>query len=221
MSNEIYLFGNYGITLQTLKNDIQRFIDFASTIETYLDIRFVLEQAPKYGIRSLDFVDPRVKWMDPSWWETEGWRDGAYAKIQRADTPSKPIYDMSFNPHLDRENAAETLSRMVEFSIEPQEVYYFTWFHECGHTRQVAGDLAQDLLATRAFFLGQEFRKGEGILTEHRLKEIRFLAEERATEWAIGQFRAWRNNRTRAGNLDSILIPLLMPYQAETENSQN
>jgi len=56
-------------------------------------------------------------------------------------------------------------------------VYYYAWFHECGHTRKITGGLAPQSLKARIFFLGEKY-KGE-LITQVSLRAACLRAEKK------------------------------------------
>lgn len=188
--HEEYKTWIFPLCIQRILLDIKEFLDYAAKVNEFLDFCFVLQEAPKYGIRKLSFDDPRLLgWQNPD----KAWKDGAYAKIERVDG-LRELYDVYFNPYIDRKEAAQYLSQMTGLRIRPEEVYYYVWFHECAHTRKVSGDLSAQSLAARRFFLGKKFN-GQNV-TPGSIKQLRLEAEEKADEWAIKQFRKWRSSCT-------------------------
>ena len=184
-----------GLSIQRILLDLKEFIEFAEEVNKFLDIAFVLEEAPKYEIKSLSTEDPDCHYFS----SRSPWDDRAIAKIRWIDG----YYRIYFNPDINREEAADYLSNRTGILIYPEDVYYYAWFHECGHTRRVAGSLCQQSLFAQVLFLGQEF-KGR-LVTKRSIDTSYRIAEERADRWAIEQFKSWRNTKRNCKNyLDKI-----------------
>ena len=171
-----------GLSIQRILLDLKEFLEFAVEVNKFLDIAFVLEEAPKYEIKSLSTEDPDCHYFS----SRSPWDDRAIAKIRWIDG----YYRIYFNPDINREEAADYLSNRTGILINPEEIYYYAWFHECGHTRRVAGDLSQQSLFAQGLFLGQEF-KGR-FVTRKSLNVAYKKAERKADEWAKRQFLNWR-----------------------------
>ncbi|HEC93438.1 MAG TPA: hypothetical protein ENI51_10700 [Candidatus Atribacteria bacterium] len=178
-----------GLSIQRILLDLKEFIEFAEEVNKFLDIAFVLEEAPKYEIKSLSTEDPDCHCFS----SRSPWDDRAIAKIRWIDG----YYRIYFNLDIDREEAADYLSNRTGILINPEEIYYYAWFHECAHTRTVAGDLSQQSLFSKNFFLGQKLR-GKHI-TRGLVDSMYRKAEEKADEWAKMKFREWRDLRRRTG----------------------
>lgn len=171
------------ISLAKLEAQAKLYLKYASIVNQFLDFSFVLQEAPKYGIIRVSFYDPHCFGMDPSCYDDEGWKDGCLGKIQRI--VDKRQYEIFLNPGLDRQEAALFLSKRSGLQIKPEEVYYFIWFHECGHTRKIAGDLAPESL------MGMYLRS----YSEDRIREFKSQAEHVADAWAVRELRRWRQRR--------------------------
>lgn len=174
------------ISLEKIRAQINLYSEYAAYVNRFLDFRFVLEEAPKFGIVRISFIDPDCTWMHPSWYDERGWKDGTYAKIQKVPD-RKGQYEIFLNPFLDLEAAAREISKRTGLRIKPDEVYYFSWFHECGHTRRVAGDLCPSRL------LPMYLRSA----TDREILEFKLKAEDVADAWAIKELRKWRRRRYR------------------------
>lgn len=174
------------ISLEKIRAQINLYSEYAAFVNRFLDFGFILEEAPKFGIVRINFYDPACSWMDPSWYDIKGWKDGTYAKIQGVQD-RKGQYEIFFNPSLDLEEAARQLSIRTGLRIKPDEVYYFSWFHECGHTRKVAGNLCPSQL------LPMYLRS----CSDEAIREFKLKAEDVADAWAIKELRKWRKRRNR------------------------
>ncbi len=174
------------ISLEKFRAQVRLYSDYAAYVNQFLDYGFVLEEARKYGIVRISFIDPDVRWMDPSWYDERGWKDGSLAKITKLPD-RKDQYEIFLNPFLDREAAARFISERTGVRVKPDEVYYFSWFHECGHTRKVAGELCPENLA------GMFFRS----YPEQTIREFETKAEKVADAWAVKELMKWRRRRYR------------------------
>lgn len=178
--------------IERMKESLLHIKDILNELSRFIDLRFVFEQAPKYGIVHISFDDPDKMHCHPDWHEEEFWKDGAIAKLRRND--SSKTYTLYLNPRLDREAAAALIKERTGLRVRPEEVYYYAWFHECGHTHFVSGELNPGALFARAFFIGQKYIDGS-IVTEDSLKMLRFEAEKTADKWAIAEFKKWRTRK--------------------------
>jgi len=174
------------ISLEKLRAQMNLYSGYAALVNRFLDFGFVLQEAPKYGIVRISFYDPACSWMHPDWYEEKGWKDGTYAKIQGVPD-RKGQYEIFFNPSLNLEEAAREISKRTGLRIMPDEVYYFSWFHECGHTRKVAGDLCPERL------LPLYLRAA----SDREVLVFKLKAEDVADAWAIKELRKWRRHRSR------------------------
>ena len=195
--------GATAFSLKGLEDVLCEFIDLraaAERVSRYLGLDFVLEEAPKFGIVSVSFEDP-LFFGHPEWRDELSWKDGAIARIKPVpDAMAK--YVVYLNPNVDRAAAAEWLSERVGLKIYPDEVYYFAWFHECGHTRAVLGNLAPE------FMLAKE------LSAAMPLPALRLEAERRADEWAVAELLKWREQGGPAGR-PKALLPL--PAEARAQ----
>jgi hypothetical protein len=172
------------ISLGKLEAQARLYLKYASIVNQFLDFSFVLEQAPKYGIVRICFYDPSRFGMDPSFYDEESWKDGCYGKIQKL-MDRKGQYEVFLNPYLNLPEAARVLSKLTGLRIKPEEVYYYVWFHECGHTRKIAGDLCPESL------MGMYLRS----YPKERILEFKTKSEQIADAWAVKELRRWRRNR--------------------------
>lgn len=206
---KFYLYGDpglsYVISLQDIRRRFEKFIQFAERVNQLLDFRFVLDEAPKYEIQEISFEDPDF-YGHPDWEEECSWKDGAYAKTCRP--MDSKHYILYLNPKINKDEAAKYLSKRTGLKIKSYEVLYFTWFHECAHTRKVSGPHSPERLFARAFFLGKKYPGDSSITTRETLHDLRTRAEKEADEWAIKQFRKWRRNR---GRIRKETLPLSGP----------
>jgi hypothetical protein len=181
------------ISLENLRAQARLYAGYAALVNRFLDFFFVLREAPKYGIVRICFYDPKCFGMDPSFYDEEGWKDGSFAKIRKL-WDRKGQYEIFLNPFLDLQTAARELSKRTGLRIKPEEVHYYSWFHECGHTRKVAGDYCPGRL------LPMYLRSA----SEASIRDFKSRAERIADAWAVKELRRWRRRRPK--NLTSPLL---------------
>ncbi len=191
-------------SMDGLRDSLQQFSEYVSRLSRFLDVLFVFEQSLKYNIRTVSFRDPQAMHCHPSWEDDYAWRDGAMARISRLDAgPAGDGYVVYLNPKLDIGIAAAQLTERTGMRIQPDEVYYYAFFHECGHTRAAAGLLAAECLEARAFFFGRKYIDGT-FITKETYAQARIAAEKRADEWAMAELKKWRKTRSRNAGTPSI-----------------
>ena len=174
------------ISLEKLRAQANLYSAYAAYVNQFLNFAFVIEQARKFGIVRISFYDPDCIGMDPSWYDDLGWKDGSFAKIQKIPD-RRGQYEIFLNPFLDLEEAALRISKQTKLRIKPEEVYYFSFFHECGHTRAVAGDLCPGKL------LSLYLRSA----SESTIMEFKTKAEKIADAWAVKELKKWRRRKNR------------------------
>jgi len=149
-------------------------------IEKIIDLEFLKRETKGFGIIEINSEDPSCSYMHPDWIEEESWKCGSVAKLRKKDTPGD-YYKLHFNPKINRENAAQWLSKRLRIKIFPKEVYIFALFHELGHTRKITGDLSPEGL--KVSFLKNPSQQNK----------LRLEAEKRADSFAKKMLEKYRN----------------------------
>lgn len=150
-------------------------------VEKLIDLEFFKKETKGFRIVEVNTEDPSCSYMHPDWIETESWKCGSVAKLRRKDTP-EAYYKLHINPKLDREKAAQWLSKRLGLKILPEEVYIFALFHELGHTRKITGDLSPEGL--KMSFLKDPSQQNK----------LRLEAEKRADSFAKKMLEKFRNS---------------------------
>ncbi len=91
---------------------------YLKKIDSLLSWEFVLSECLEHGVNEVGTI---TDWH---------FLEKGYQAVSFVDTGVKHI---DLNPHLDREAVARQIREIHGIDIEPDEIYYFIWFHEIGH----------------------------------------------------------------------------------------
>ncbi|MFP4194296.1 MAG: hypothetical protein ACLFRO_05075 [Desulfobacterales bacterium] len=141
-------------------------------IESMLSWKLVFSDCLKHGINQ---VGTDGGYCNMNWWKREFW--GTYNGGS-----------IDLNPHLNRAKVAERIKEQQGIEIEPEEVYYWIWFHEIGH----AVHEKETREALRHQFNMTWGRKKPTDKDREETRNAHEIAERKANEYANRRFKEWK-----------------------------
>lgn len=144
-------------------------------LDSLLDWRFVFRECFKFGVNYVGTDGGFMGWERSGRWATFGYAD------------SKRQIDL--NPHIDKKKVAGQIREAQGIDIEPEEVYYWIWFHEIGHI--VHEEETIKFLARRR---DNTLNRADSPADRKKLRALSEAVEKKADEYANQRFTEWKSS---------------------------